>query len=456
MSMWQLKYFGFVISFLFLSANYCSALAQGVNPNTPDQIRRAYDKAFETMFKDPGNLEKTFSFAGLAIKAGDFEGAISSLERMLILDPNLPRIRYELGVLYFKLGSYDVAATYFEELLEDKNTPKALVEKAAPFIEEIENRLTNHSFSGSTFSGIKYQTNASSGPRSTKVTLFGAPSFLPDEFTNKGDFDVFVSGSINYSYDFQSEPKKLLEAGLNIYGNEQFDQTFVNARVIDAHIGPRLILPIEFLNNPVVRPFIAGDYLIVSEDESYYSHGAGFSADIRAMDTLNFNIDTRIMARENKDASVLDGYRNRLTVNASYIASETTQIQVSSTVSTEETKTNIQNNRDYGLNISINKTFKLSFNCSQEPPVFYCLKNLPLSAGLSFGGSFREYAGPNPTIDPDTTRNDYTFRFSPSLTIPAGETMAILLSGGLTRVDSNIPNSEYDNISVTVGISKQF
>ncbi|MBT4355833.1 MAG: tetratricopeptide repeat protein, partial [Rhodospirillaceae bacterium] len=158
MSMWQLKYFGFVISFLFLSANYFSALAQGVNPNTPDQIRRAYDKAFETMFKDPGNLEKTFSFAGLAIKAGDFEGAISSLERMLILDPNLPRIRYELGVLYFKLGSYDVAATYFEELLEDKNTPKTLVEKAAPFIEEIENRLTNHSFSGSTFSGIKYQT----------------------------------------------------------------------------------------------------------------------------------------------------------------------------------------------------------------------------------------------------------------------------------------------------------
>ena len=439
------KWFGFFVSILILLAPY-SAQSQGVNPNTPDQIRRAYDKAFETMFQDPGNLEKTFSFAGLAIKAGDFEGAISSLERMLILDPNLPRVRYELGVLYFKLGSYDVAATYFEELLEDKNTPKALVEKAAPFIEEIESRLTNHSFSASTFSGIKYQTNASSGPRSTKVTLFGAPSFLPDEFTNKGDFDVFVSGSINYSYDFQSEPKKLLEAGLNIYGNEQFDQTFVNARVIDAHIGPRLILPIEFLNNPVVRPFIAGDYLIVSEDESYYSHGAGFSADIRAMDTLNLNIDARIMARENKDASILDGYRNRLSVNASYIASETTQIQFSSTVSTEETKTNIQNNRDYSLNISINKTFNAPFNLLKDP----------LSAGLSFGGSFREYAGPNPTIDPDTTRNDYTFRFSPSLTIPAGETMAILLSGGLTRVDSNIPNSEYDNISVTVGISKQF
>ena len=106
-----------------------------------------------------------------------------------------------------------------------------------------------------------------------------------------------------------------------------------------------------------MRPFIAGDYLIVSEDESYYSHGAGFSADIRATERLNFNLDARVMARENKDASILDGFRNRLTVNASYIASDTMQIQLSSVVATEETKTNIQNNRDYSVNATINKTF---------------------------------------------------------------------------------------------------
>ena len=152
------------------------------------------------------------------------------------------------------------------------------------------------------------------------------------------------------------------------------------------------------------------------------------------------------MARENKDASILDGFRNRLTGNASYIASNKMQIQLSSVVATEETKTNIQNNRDYSLNATINKTFNAPFNLIKDP----------LSAGLSVGGSFREYAGANPTIDPDTTRNDYTIRFSPSLTIPAGETIAILISAGFTRVDSNIPNSEYDNISLTIGISKQF
>ena len=50
------KWFGFFVSILILLVPY-SAQSQGVNPNTPDQIRRAYDKAFETMFQDPGNLE---------------------------------------------------------------------------------------------------------------------------------------------------------------------------------------------------------------------------------------------------------------------------------------------------------------------------------------------------------------------------------------------------------------
>ncbi len=422
------------------------AHGQGVNENIPDKLRHAYDKAFETMFMDPGNLKKTFAFAGLAIKAGDFEGAISSLERMLIMEPDLPRVRFELGMLYFKLGSYDVAANYFEELLEDEKTPKAILEKVKPFIEEIENRVTNHVFGGNLFSGVRYQTNASSGPRSTKVVLLGFPTFLPQELSNQGDVDGFISGGLNYTYDFQSEPRKVLEAGINFYANEQADQTFVNARLIDIHIGPRFILPVEMLNNPVVRPFLAYDYLIVSEDESYYSHGAGINASARVSEKLNLTFDAKVMARENEDAVVLDGYRNNMSISASYIFSKSVQLQFSSTLATEETKTKLQNNRDYGLNGTVSKIFTDPFGFLKDP----------LTASVSLGGSFREYGDANPAIDPRTTRNDYTIRISPSLTIPAGQAMAFMLSGGYTKVDSNIPNSEYDNLSLTLGISRQF
>ena len=54
-------------------------------------IQQQYDAAFLKMYQDIGNLDKTFHFAELAIAVGDLEGAIAALERMLIIDPDLPQ-----------------------------------------------------------------------------------------------------------------------------------------------------------------------------------------------------------------------------------------------------------------------------------------------------------------------------------------------------------------------------
>ena len=70
-----------------------------------DALQKQYDAAFQEIFKDPGNLDKSFQYAELAVKLGNFEAAISALDRMLLINPNLPRVRLELGVLYFRLGS---------------------------------------------------------------------------------------------------------------------------------------------------------------------------------------------------------------------------------------------------------------------------------------------------------------------------------------------------------------
>ena len=53
-------------------------------------------------------------FAKLAIEYGDIEGAISALERLLLIDANQPEVKLELGVLYYRLGSKEAALTYLE------------------------------------------------------------------------------------------------------------------------------------------------------------------------------------------------------------------------------------------------------------------------------------------------------------------------------------------------------
>ena len=56
----------------------------------------------------------------MAVDLGDYEAAIPPLERLLISNPDTPKLKLELGILYYLLGSYDVAKQY----LHDAKSPK--------------------------------------------------------------------------------------------------------------------------------------------------------------------------------------------------------------------------------------------------------------------------------------------------------------------------------------------
>jgi tetratricopeptide (TPR) repeat protein len=105
-----------------------------------------YDSAFRAMLADPANLDLTFRFAELALAADDLEGAISAFERLLIFNPDLPRIRYELGLLYMRLGSYQIAKGYFEDVTRAADVPAEVQAATRANLAEIEKRLSATSF----------------------------------------------------------------------------------------------------------------------------------------------------------------------------------------------------------------------------------------------------------------------------------------------------------------------
>ena len=85
----------------------CSS-AQNVSPSIsdPDRLELIKEKqqvVFEQLFEDPTNLSLLFEYANLSILVGDLEAAIGVFDQMLVYDPELPRIRLELGVLYLSL-----------------------------------------------------------------------------------------------------------------------------------------------------------------------------------------------------------------------------------------------------------------------------------------------------------------------------------------------------------------
>ena len=65
-------------------------------------------------------------------KSATMRAPISTLERMLIYAPNTPRLQLELGILYYKLGAYDVARAYFEQALANPSVPPSVAAQDPP------------------------------------------------------------------------------------------------------------------------------------------------------------------------------------------------------------------------------------------------------------------------------------------------------------------------------------
>ena len=97
-----------------------------------------YDAMFAQVLREPANLDLSFRFAEVATATGDYEAAIGALERMLFYNPALPRVRLELGILYFRLGSYEMARSYLKGALAGSDAPPEVRARVEPFLFEID------------------------------------------------------------------------------------------------------------------------------------------------------------------------------------------------------------------------------------------------------------------------------------------------------------------------------
>ena len=89
-------------------------------PNDPrqSQLQSEYNAAFQKMLDDPGNMDALLQYANVATRARDYEGAISALERTLLINPDLPQVQIELAVLYHRLRSYAMSTAYLQVALK--------------------------------------------------------------------------------------------------------------------------------------------------------------------------------------------------------------------------------------------------------------------------------------------------------------------------------------------------
>jgi hypothetical protein len=232
---------------LWLTVSTSSASAQAIS-----DLATYVDPSFQTTLANPADLSGALRYATGARQGVDIESAIGAYDRLLFYNPALSRVRYELGVLYYRLGSYEQARGYFQSALQMGDITPELRQPAEEFISVIERKLLPDQFGGFAQTGLRYQTNASLGPGPQALLASGRA--FDSRFFAHPDWNWFGSFGVNYVHDFGTQNGDSFEATVLGYDAQQFTLHQFDLGLLEMRAGPRFGLPDT--NGVSIKPYV--------------------------------------------------------------------------------------------------------------------------------------------------------------------------------------------------------
>jgi tetratricopeptide (TPR) repeat protein len=434
-----------------------TALAQTGAPSPPQtqtRLQAEYDELFERMFKNPADLDVTFRFAEVATALGNYEAAISALERMLLFNPNLPRVRLELGVLYFRLGSYDMARSYLTEARNAPDAPPEVKAKVDDFLAEIDRRAAVNRFSGAVIFGGRYQSNANAGP-GPAVLQNGQSATLSNQFVRRPDWNIFTTGNVQDSYDLGRQDNAHVETNGTFYYAKQREIGTVDLALVELNTGPRVDLKQgdDLLFN--IHPYGITNVVLLNHNLYFWTVGSGLELSRPVTDKLDLDgvFEYRFKRFANSTviplATDLDSEAKSFALDARYQLLENGILSLGTSFAKEDARKDYNSFRELDFRGSYTHTIRLPWSLPSGPLVI-----IPAIYRI-----YSTYDAADPSIVGSTgTENRVTreWRYVVTGTVGIYENLGATVQFMRSVVWANLPNFKYNNTSVTLGLIYAF
>lgn len=425
-----------------------NVVGSGVGDRATLESRR--QQLFQRMLSDPSNLDIAFEYAALSEQVGDLEAAISTLERMLVFAPGLPRLQFELGVLYYRLGSWSTAQSYFTTVMQQPVVPDDVRNQIGLYMAHIETRLQGNQSFGEIGVGLRYQTNANAGPDSPFIDIGGLQFELDPGAMGAADSNAYVTARFHNSLDLASQGDRF-DIDVNAYGAIYREEDQLNTGVIDLSFGPNFNLAAIGIDNARLALHADLGAAILSGDPYIASAGVGadFISTLDARTRLTLSGTARHEEYFDSDlrphASDRSGQRYTGSARIDYMLTPDvalfTLLHSTRTLASVDYLSSWKAGASGGVIVSIDSPTGGTQDWA-----------LTGSAGIE-----REVADANdPMISMTEAEVKNTGYLSAGLIVPLGESFTLNSSVTYSISESNYDLSNYDNTAVSVGVSKRF
>ncbi|MDQ8727941.1 tetratricopeptide repeat protein [Bradyrhizobium sp. LHD-71] len=443
-----MKGFSTIVAAAFvLAAPLSTDNARAVAQTPAAVVKDSYDALFQQMFQNPSNLEVSFKFAELAAVRGDYEAAIGALERMLFFNPNLPRVKLELGVLYFKLGSWDLARSYLQDAIKGSDVPNDIRAQVNAYLAEIARRQAPYEFAVFAHAGARWQSNANIGPDGLIVRAIGQDAILNDKFARAPDWNWFQVAAMHYIHKINKRGDAF-EVVFTGYASQQHRFTQFDLGIVEATAGPRIAID----QKASFKIYGIGTGVMLAHHKYIESGGAGFSirGPLGSFGLAEGYIEHRHRRFFDSDefptASEQTGNLTTAAINAELrfgVVRLTTRVGFD------------RNNARFDYNSYDRWSADVGLPMEFSVPGFDGAPRQVVVTPTA-GYSDTRYDEPNWIVDPFVFRKDREARVGGIIDVQLYQNYGLRTTITHTWIDSNLPNYDLKNFTVAFGPTARF
>lgn len=178
------------------------------------------DVTYEQVLDKPDDIQLNYRYARAQIRNGEVKGAAATLERVLLVNPNLVRVRLLYALVLFRLDNLAEAETQLDLVLKSSLSPTLRAE-AERYKKEVEKRTKKTRLSGHLSAGFQYDTNRNASPESGQRLFLNNPVAITGADQRRDDTSLLFMANVEGRRDLGFQAGHEAFVSLNYYRAEQ-------------------------------------------------------------------------------------------------------------------------------------------------------------------------------------------------------------------------------------------
>ncbi|WP_288348763.1 hypothetical protein [uncultured Thalassospira sp.] len=198
------------------------------------------DITYADILANPDDIVLNFRWAKAQLARGEVRGASATLERILVLDPDLAPVRLYYAIVLYRLDSLDEARAQFDRLRHMDISPEVAA-NIDSYVDAIERRRQRLRQALTVTLGSQVDSNRNSAPNDKQQLATGSLINITST-SDKPQNDIAYIGALRYdiSYDLGYQEGHEVFASVTGYGSDQVRLDSLDLGSFSVDVGTRL------------------------------------------------------------------------------------------------------------------------------------------------------------------------------------------------------------------------